>query len=149
MAPWVAPLMGGEINNWCYISHMRSHLKAIALSVLVTSVVISLSWANAILTPASLLANPESYQSQIVRVRGVVAQHKIRRLDMHKCIQSFSVKDETGSISAVHGASCAGVKNALRNRDVVTVEGLFEWAPGQTGTLKVQSILAKVAPSAQ
>jgi len=68
---------------------------------------------------------------------------------MHKCIQSFSVKDETGSISAVHGASCAGVKNALRNRDVVTVEGLFEWAPGQTGTLKVQSILAKVAPSAQ
>ena len=126
---------------------MRSLLTGIAL--LTIGSIASLSWAETVLTPSSLLANPESYQSQVVRVRGVVAQHKIRRVGMRKCVQSFAVKDETGSVSAVHDASCAGVKNALRNRDLVTVEARFEWAPGQTGTLNVQTILAKVQPSAQ
>jgi hypothetical protein len=109
----------------------------------------TISWAGTALTLASILADPASYQSEIVRVSGIVSNHKIRRWGPSKCFQSFTVKDGTGSIRAVHGASCAGVKNALRNRDLVTLEARFEWTPGKPGMLKVQSILAKVAPSAQ
>jgi hypothetical protein len=106
------------------------------------------SWAESPLDLASLLADPESYESQVVRVRGTVANHKIRR-GVTKCFQSFTLTDEAGSIPAVHGASCAGAKNALRNRDLVIVEARFEWTPGRSGLLKVHSIVTKLAPSAQ
>jgi hypothetical protein len=59
------------------------------------------------------------------------------------------LNDETGSIQVAYRSNCAGAKTSLRNRDVVTVEARFEWTPGQSGLLKVQSVLAKVAPSAQ
>jgi hypothetical protein len=128
---------------------MRIHLKLLAATILTISVASTLSIAGTELGPGSLLADPESYQSQVVRVTGTVVNHKIRRSHTNRCYQSFTIMDETGSIRAVHGTSCAGVKNALRNRDIVTVEARFEWAPGGSGLLKVQSVLARVAPSAQ
>lgn len=128
---------------------MESHLKWLTTTVLGIGFLANASWAGTLLTTGSLLAKPELYQSQVVRVSGVIANHKMRRSGFHKCIQSFTMKDGTGSIVAVYGASCAGAKNALRNRDLVTVEALFDWAPGKSASLKVQSILSKVAPSAQ
>lgn len=126
-----------------------SHLGWLALTVAAVAVSATLSWANTVLDLASILADPKSYQSEIVRVSGIVSNHRIRRWRSNKCFQSFTVKDGTGSIQAVQGTNCAGVKNSLRNRDFVTVEARFEWRQGKSGLLKVQSILAKVAPSAQ
>lgn len=128
---------------------MGVHSRLIVPTVLAIGVAGTLSWASAMLDIGTVLANPETYQSQVVRVSGVVVNHKLRRSGANRCYQSFTVKDETGSIHAVHQANCSGAKNALRNRDLVTVDGRFEWAPGQSGLLKVQSVVVKVVPSAQ
>ena len=68
---------------------------------------------------------------------------------MNKCFQLFRIEDKAGSIEAVYQANCSGAGNVLRNRDVVTVEARFELTAGNSGMLKVQSIVSKVAPSAQ
>jgi hypothetical protein len=34
----------------------------------------------------------------------------------------------------------------LRNRDRVTMDARFDWAPGKAGRLNVQEVLAKMAP---
>jgi hypothetical protein len=128
---------------------MRIHLRALGAAILTINVASTLSMAGTELGPGSLLADPESYQSQVVRVTGTVANHKIRRSHGNRCYQSFTIMDDTGAIRAVHGASCAGVKNPLRNRDIVTVDARFEWAPGESGLLNVHSVVARVAPSAQ
>lgn len=120
-----------------------------ALTVLAMTAFAALSEASTIVNLASILGDPESYQSEMVRVSGIVSHHRIRRWGASRCFQSFTVRDGTGSIRAVHRANCAGAKTSLRNRDLVTVEGRFEWTPGKPGLLKVQTILAKVAPSAQ
>jgi hypothetical protein len=128
---------------------MGVHSRLIVPTVLAIGAAGTLSWASAMLDIGTVLADPETYQSQVVRVSGVVVNHKLRRSGANRCYQSFTVKDETGSIHAVHRANCSGAKNALRNRDLVTVDGRFEWAPGQGGLLKVQSVVVKVVPSAQ
>ena len=121
----------------------------LAPAVLAMGLVVTLSWASTVLDIASLLDNPESYQLEVVRVTGIVANHKIRQWGTNRCLQSYTLKDVTGSIRALQRANCAGAKNSLRNRDLVTVEARFEWTRGKSSVLKVQSILAKVAPSAQ
>ena len=135
--------------NWCYILCMRMDLQFSLPIVMALSLVAPVSWAGSTTDVASLLEKPDSYQSQVVRVTGTVTNHRIRRGGENKCFQSFRLRDESGSIQAVHGASCAGVKNALRNRDVVTVEARLEWTSHKAGYLRVQRILAKVAPSAE
>ena len=128
---------------------MRRNSLWLALTILAMAVWAGLSWAETDLKVSSLLEDPGSFQAQVVRVSGVVTNHKVRRWGPNKCVQSFVVKDPTGSIRAMQQASCAGAKHSLRNRDFVVVEGRFEWAPGQAALLKVQSIVAKVAPSAE
>src|SRR5262245_49582843 len=124
------------------------------LTALALGLAATLSWADTPLDLGSLLADPETYQSKVVRVTGVVTNHKMRHLrgeesPVEKCFQLFTLKDDTGSIQVAFRSNCAGAKTSLRNRDVVTVEGRFEWEPGQSGMLKIQSVLTKVAPSAQ
>jgi DNA polymerase III alpha subunit len=116
--------------------------------VLALSLVAPLTWAGTASNVASLVENPDSYQSQVVRVTGTVYNHRIRR-GVNKCFQLFTLEDETGSIDAVYKANCSGARNSLRDRDVVTVEAQFERTSGDSGMLKVRSILSKVAPSAQ
>jgi len=123
-------------------------------SIALTISLVPVSWGGTVLKIGSLVADPESYQSQVVRIEGVVTKHKLRHLGGEmsgpdSCFQLFTVKDETGSIQAAYRSNCAGAKTALRPRDLVTVEGRFEWAPGKSGHIHVQSVLAKVAPSAQ
>ena len=119
----------------------------LAPAVLAMGFVVTLSWASTVQNIASLLDNPESYQFEVVRVTGIVANHKIRRWGTNRCLQSYTLKDVTGSIRALQRANCAGAKNTLRNRDLVTVEARFEWTPGKSSMLKVQSILAKLVPA--
>jgi cytochrome c-type biogenesis protein CcmE len=124
-----------------------SLVKFCAPTVLAISVVATLSWAGADLDVGSLLADPESYQSQVVRVTGIVVNHKMQHLrgeTTEKCFQLFTLKDETGSIQVAYRSNCAGAKTSLRNRDVVTLKARFV-----SGMLEVQSVLAKVAPSAE
>lgn len=120
-----------------------------ALSILAMTLFTALSGASTIVSLSSLLDDPESYQSELVRVSGIISNHRIRRWGARKCFQSFTVRDGTGSIRVLHRANCTGAKNSLRNRDLVTLEGRFEWTPGKPAVIKAQTILAKVAPSAQ
>jgi len=130
---------------------MRLPLRCLAPIALALILVPPLSWAKTVLKIGSLVADPESYQSQVVRVAGVVTKHKLRHLGggANGCFQLFTLKDETGSIELTYRSNCAGAKTTLRPRDLVTVEGRFEWGPGKSGQITVQSVLAKVAPSAQ
>lgn len=127
---------------------MRVFFQSLAVVVLALSLVAPLTWAGTASNVASLVENPDSYQSQVVRVTGTVYNHRIRR-GVNKCYQLFTLEDETGSIDAVYKANCSGARNSLRDRDVVTVEAQFERTSGDSGMLKVRSILSKVAPSAQ
>ena len=127
---------------------MRLPLALSASTVFAVSLA-TLSWAGTVPELGALNDNPDSYQSQVVRVTGVVVNHRIRRGMMTKCFQSFTLEDDTGSIDVEYKASCSGARNAIRDRDVVTVEGRFELTSGSSGVIKVKSILSKVAPSAQ
>ena len=111
----------------------------------------SLSWAGNVLKLGALLAKPESYQLKVVRVEGVVTNHQLKHIkgwakNVDKCVQSFTVTDETGAMQAAYSANCSGAMDLLRNRDRVTMDARFEWAPGGSGVLAVQEVLAKMAP---
>lgn len=126
---------------------MMVRVRLSAFIVLTVSMIAPLTWAGTVPDVATLLENP-NYQSQVVRVTGTVSNHKIRR-GVTKCFQLFTLEDDTGSIEAVYKANCAGARNAIRDRDVITVEGRFETTSSNSGLFKVRSILSKVAPSAQ
>jgi len=127
---------------------MRWRLGFFASIVLALSFIATMSSADPAPDVGSLLDNPDSYRSQVVRITGTVSNHKIRR-GLTKCFQSFTLEDDTGSIDAVYKANCSGARNAIRDRDVVTVEGRFESTAHNSGTLQVRKIVSKVAPSAQ
>ena len=112
------------------------------------SLTATLALAGTVQDVGSLLDDPGSYQSQVVRVTGTVVNHRVRR-GMNRCFQLFTIEDHAGSIEAVYRANCLGAGNVLRNRDVVTVEARFELIASNLSVLKVQAILSKVAPSAQ
>ena len=126
---------------------MMLPLRLSALIILTCSLIPLRSWAGTVPDVASLLENP-NYQSQVVRVTGTVSNHKLRRGAL-KCFQSFTLEDDTGAVQAVYTANCAGARNSIRDRDVVTVEGRFEPTSRNSGVFQVRSILAKVQPSAQ
>src|SRR5262245_9251030 len=75
----------------CSISGMR--WPSSAALVLALSLVATHSWAGTVHDVGSLLDDPGSYQSQVVRVTGTVYNHKIRR-GMNKCLQLFSIEDD-------------------------------------------------------
>jgi hypothetical protein len=122
------------------------------LMVLAISLLASFSWAGNVLKIRSLLANPESYQLQTFRVEGIVSDDpQVKRIkswadNVGKCVQFFTVKDETGSIQAAYKVSCSGAMDLLRKRDSVTLEARFERTAAGGGLLNVVSVLGKVAP---
>jgi len=118
--------------------------------VLAICLIAPLSLAGGMLKLGSLLANPESYQSKIVRVEGIVANHQLKHIkrwanNVDRCVQIFTVTDGTGSMQAEYGANCAGAMDLVRNRDRVTLEARFDWTPGKAGVLNVQEVLSKMA----
>jgi cytochrome c-type biogenesis protein CcmE len=118
----------------------------------------TLSWAGTVLKLGALIVNPEPYQSKVVRVGGIVADHQLKHIKRwtnntdraispeDKCVQSFTLKDDTGSMQAAYEANCAGAMDLLRNRDRVTLEARFQRAAGRAGLLTVQSVLTKETP---
>jgi hypothetical protein len=125
-----------------------------ALAVLTLGLCATLSWAGDVLNVqkvGTLLAKPESYQSKTVRITGIVSDYHFKHLgggiatNVSRCVQIFTVHDETGSIYASYGTDCSPAMNYLRERDRVTVEARVEWAPGKAAMLNVQSVLSKVS----
>ena len=129
-----------------WISYMKWSLSL--AFILHLSLTATLAWAGTVQDVGSLLEDPGAYQSQVVRVTGTVYNHRIRR-GMNNCFQLFTIEDNAGSIEAIYQANCQGAGNVVRDRDVVTVEARVELTASNSGMLKVQSIVSKVAPSAQ
>lgn len=134
-------------DTWNY----RRYVGWWVLMALAIGLFASLSWAGNVLKLGALLANPESYQLKIVRVEGIVANLRLKHFkrwmnNVEKCVQSFTVTDETGTMEAAYATKCSGAMDLLRNRDRVTMEARFDWAPGKAGRLNVQEVLAKMAP---
>jgi hypothetical protein len=131
--------------------YSRPLSRGLSLTVLVISMFATFSWAGNAVKIGSLLANPESYQSQTVRVIGIVSdkprlkQVKSWMNNMNKCAQLFTVKDETGSIQASYEVKCSVVMNILRQRDGVTLQARFERTAAGAGLLNVVSVLAIVS----
>jgi hypothetical protein len=121
------------------------------LTILVISLFATFSWAGNVLKIGSLLSNPDSYQLRTVRVTGIVSDDpEVKRVkrwtdNVNKCVQFFTVKDETGSIRAGYAVSCSGAMDLLRKRDSVTLEARFERTAGGAGLLNVLEVLTKVA----
>ena len=125
-------------------------IKNWVLTVLMLCLCTTVSWAGSGLSVASLLANPQSYRSKTVQVTGVVSNYRLKHVknwtsNEDNCVQSFTVKDGTGSIQAQYSEICTPAMNWIRNRDRVTVEARIEWAPGKTAILNVESVLSKVS----
>ena len=143
----ILPSMGfrpDTTRSW----HSSPLIRGGSLTVLAISLLAAtFSWAGNVLQIGSLLAKPELYQLETVRVTGVVSDNpRVRHIKGNKCAEFFTVKDETGSIRAVHGVRCSGAVGLLRKRDTVTVEARLERTAGGAGLLNVQAMLAKVVP---
>ena len=109
------------------------------LLVLAVSVFATISWASDLVNIGSLLANPESYQMKIVRVDGMVSGHQMNHFignvtKLEKCIQHFTVTDDTGTMDAVYATICPSEAIILRDGDRVTIEAHF------SGLLDVRSV---------
>ncbi|SLM49404.1 protein of unknown function [Nitrospira japonica] len=127
------------------------HAPWVSISLPVLIAFATYSWAGVALKLHSVLAHPESYQSSVIQVTGVVSNHQFQRVkkwmaNVDKCVQTFTVTDGADSIQAVYGANCAGALDLLRNRDRVTLQARFDWKPGKAGMLTVQSVVSKVTP---
>lgn len=87
----------------------------------------------------SLLTYPEAYKMKVVQVEGTVRNYRMNhfigeRTKLEKCIQQFSVEDETGTVDASYAALCQMGPVMLKDGDQVTIEGHF------LGTLDVRSV---------
>ena len=114
-------------------------LSRLGMSLVVMSVCASLAWATDLLKISSLLADPRGYNMRLVRVEGIVLDHRIEHFignfsKLEKCIQQFMVKDDTGSIQAVYATLCPSDLVILQNGDHVTLEAHF------SGVLDVRSV---------
>ncbi len=87
----------------------------------------------------SLLTYPEAYKMKVVQVEGTVQNYRMQhfigeRTKLEKCIQVFSVKDETGTVDASYAALCQMGLVMLKDGDQVMIEGHF------LGTLDVRLV---------
>ena len=129
-------------------------IRRVSLALLFIGLLATFSWAGDVLKIGSVLANPPLYQSKTVRVTGIVSDDpEVKRFkgwmnNAKKCIQFFTVKDETGSIRVAYEVSCSGAMDVLRKRDRVTLDARFERTAEGAGLLNVVEVLAKIATPA-
>lgn len=109
------------------------------LLMLVCSVGTSIAWAADPVKVNALLAYPQSYNMKLVRVEGTVSRYRMQqyigaRSKLEKCIQEFSIADDSGSINATYATLCDMGTVMLRNGDRVTIDAHF------SGILDVRSV---------
>ncbi|UVT14688.1 MAG: hypothetical protein H8K04_12645 [Nitrospira sp.] len=99
----------------------------------------SAAWAAEPVKINSLFTYPEAYKMKVVQVEGTVRNYRMnhfigQRTKLEKCIQAFSVEDETGVVDASYATLCQTGTVLLKDGDQVTIEGHF------LGMLDVRSV---------
>ncbi|MBI3356427.1 MAG: hypothetical protein HY038_06605 [Nitrospirae bacterium] len=112
----------------------RPGLIALAVSLFST-----ITWAAEPVKINSLLTYPESYNMKMVRVEGTVSGYHMNHFignstKLEKCIQEFSVEDDTGTINASYATICQMGTVMLKDGDHVTIDAHF------SGILDVRSV---------
>ena len=107
--------------------------------MLTVMLVVAAGWAAEPVKINSLLTYPEAYKMKVVQVEGMVRNYRMNHFIGHntkleKCLQAFSLEDETGTIDASYAAICQMGPVMLKDGDQVTIEGHF------LGTLDVRSV---------
>ena len=97
------------------------------------------AWAAEPVKVNSLHTYPEAYKMKVVQVEGMVRNYHMNhfigeRSKLEKCIQLFSVEDETGTVDASYATICNLGAVLLTEGDHVTIEGHF------LGTLDVRAV---------
>ena len=114
-------------------------IRSVGLAMLIHVLFASAGWAAEPVTINSLFAYPEAYKMKVVQVEGRVKNYRMNRFIGHKtklekCIQIFSIEDDTGTIDASYATICQMGTIMLKDGDQVTIEGHF------LGTLDVRSV---------
>lgn len=107
--------------------------------MLALSLLAPTAWAAEPVKINSLLTYPDMYKMKVVQVEGTVQNYHMQhfigeRTKLEKCIQIFSVEDETGVVDASYAALCQMGPVMLKDGDQVTIEGHF------LGTLDVRLV---------
>ena len=128
-------------NHTSRLGHpvMGMMMKWGGLMMLALCLHVSIVWAAEPVKINSLLTYPDMYKMKVVQVEGTVQNYRMRhfigeRSKLEKCIQVFSVEDETGVVDASYATLCQMGTVMLKDGDQVTVEGHF------LGTLDVRSV---------
>jgi hypothetical protein len=118
---------------------MRTMMGWLGLMVLALSLPAPAAWAAEPVKINSLFTYPEAYKMKVVQVEGTVSNYQMNHFigentKLEKCIQAFSLADETGTIDASYATICQMGTVMLKDGDQVTVEGHF------LGTLDVRAV---------
>ena len=111
----------------------------VRLAVLAVGLFAPVTWAAEPVKINSLFTYPEAYKMKVVEVVGTVHNYRMshfigERSKLEKCIQMFSIEDETGTIDASYATLCNMGTVMVKDGDQVTIEGHF------LGTLDVRSV---------
>lgn len=117
---------------------MRGTKRTVGL-ILALVFFVPVTWAAEPAKINSLFTYPEAYKMKVVQVEGTVRNYQMHhfigeRTKLEKCIQQFSVEDETGTVDASYATICQMGPVMLKEGDQVTIEGHF------LGTLDVRSV---------
>ena len=118
---------------------MSRTMRLIGSMMLALGLLIPVAWSAEPVKINSLFTYPEAYKMKVVQVEGTVHNYRMNhfigeRTKLEKCIQAFSIQDETGIIDASYATLCNMGTIMLNEGDHVTIEGHF------LGTLDVRSV---------
>src|SRR5512139_2944787 len=118
---------------------MRKSMRAVGVMMPTLVLLSSALWAAEPVKINSLFMYPEAYKMKFVQVEGTVRNYRMNHFIGHntkleKCIQVFSVEDETGAVDASYATICQMGTVLLKDGDQVTIEAHF------LGTLDVRSV---------
>lgn len=118
---------------------MSRTMRLIGSMMLALGLLIPVAWSAEPVKINSLFTYPEAYKMKVVQVEGTVHNYRMNhfigeRTKLEKCIQAFSIQDETGIIDASYATLCNMGTIMLNEGDYVTIEGHF------LGTLDVRSV---------
>lgn len=114
-------------------------MRWVRLAVVALGLFSSVAWSAEPVKINSLFTYPEAYKMKVVEVVGTVHNYRMshfigERSKLEKCIQIFSIEDETGTIDASYATLCNLGTVMVKDGDQVTIEGHF------LGTLDVRSV---------
>ena len=123
-------------------ARIRMSARALVATVLMVAflgLLAPITWAAEPVKINSLHTYPEAYKMKVVQVEGMVRNYHMNhfigeRSKLEKCIQSFSIEDETGTVDASYATLCNMGTVLLTEGDQVTIEGHY------LGTLDVRAV---------